>query len=107
MASPSQTQGDSRLYSRAACVSLQVEHRGLHAEAEAARAAAPRPTRPRAGENPGIGTLSPKPAVRSLDADAITLPMKRGEQLVEAGDLAAARTLFQRVAEADDAAAAT
>jgi TPR repeat protein len=32
--------------------------------------------------------------------------MKRGEQLVEAGDFAAARTLFQRVAEADDAAAA-
>jgi TPR repeat protein len=32
--------------------------------------------------------------------------MKQGEQLVEVGDFAAARTLFQRAAEADDAAAA-
>jgi TPR repeat protein len=32
--------------------------------------------------------------------------MKQGQQLVEAGDLAAARTLFQRAAEANDAAAA-
>jgi hypothetical protein len=54
-----------------------------------------------------IGPLSPKPTVRALDADAITLLMKRGEQLVEAGDFAAARTLFQRAAEADEAAAAT
>jgi TPR repeat protein len=53
-----------------------------------------------------IGPLSPKPTVRALDADAITLLMKRGEQLVEAGDFAAARTLFQRAAEADEAAAA-
>jgi hypothetical protein len=54
----------------------------------------------------GIGPLSPKPTLRALDAETITLLMKRGEQLVEAGDFAAARTLFQRVAEADDAAAA-
>jgi TPR repeat protein len=52
------------------------------------------------------GPLSPKPTLRALDADTITLLMKRGEQLVEAGDFAAARTLFQRAAEADDAAAA-
>jgi hypothetical protein len=57
-------------------------------------------------DDPGIGARSPKPTVRVLDADAITLLMKRGEQLVEAGDLAAARTLFQRGAEADNAAAA-
>jgi TPR repeat protein len=57
-------------------------------------------------DDPGIGALSPKPAVRVLDADAIMLLMKRGEQLVEAGDLAAARTLFQRGAQADNAAAA-
>jgi hypothetical protein len=57
-------------------------------------------------DDPGIGALSPKPTVRVLDADAITLLMKRGEQLVEAGDFAAARTLFQRAAEADNAAAA-
>ena len=55
---------------------------------------------------PGIGAPSPKPTVRALDSDAITLLMERGEQLVEVGDFAAARTLFQRAAEADDAAAA-
>jgi TPR repeat protein len=53
-----------------------------------------------------IRPMSPKPGVRVLDADAITLLMKQGEQLVEAGDFAAARTLFQRAAEADNASAA-
>src|SRR5262249_24277106 len=38
--------------------------------------------------SPAIGALSPKPAVRALDADAISLLMKRGEQLFEAGDFA-------------------
>jgi hypothetical protein len=52
------------------------------------------------------GAPSPKPVARLLDADAVTLLMKQGQQLVEAGDLAAARTLFQRAAEANDAAAA-
>ena len=54
----------------------------------------------------GVGALSSKPAVRALDGETITLLMKQGEQLAEAGDLAAARTMFQRAAEADDAAAA-
>jgi hypothetical protein len=57
--------------------------------------------------DPVIGALSPKPAVRVLDAETITLLIKQGEQLAEAGDFAAARTLFQRAAEAGDAAAAT
>jgi len=50
---------------------------------------------------PSSGALSAKPAVRVLDANAIKLLMKHGEQLVQAGDFAAARTLFQRAAEAD------
>jgi hypothetical protein len=88
----------------------EAEHRDANESASRAR-------QPRAARLPerlamvrpddrSIGPLSPKPTVRALDADAITLLMKRGEQLVEAGDFAAARTLFQRAAEADEAAAA-
>jgi TPR repeat protein len=57
-------------------------------------------------DDPSIRAPSPKPAVRALDGETITLLIKQGEQLAEAGDLAAARTMFQRAAEADDAAAA-
>src|SRR5262249_13038740 len=52
-------------------------------------------------EDADVGPMSPRPVVRFLDADAITLLMKQGEQLVETGDFAAARTLFQRAAEAE------
>jgi hypothetical protein len=57
-------------------------------------------------DDPSIRAPSPKPAVRALDGETITLLIKQGEQLAEAGDLAAARTMFQRAAEADDTAAA-
>jgi hypothetical protein len=49
---------------------------------------------------------APKPPIRALDAEMIALLMQQGEQLADAGDFAAARTLFQRAAEAGDAAAA-
>jgi hypothetical protein len=52
-----------------------------------------------------IGALSPNPAVRVLNTEAIMLLMKQGEELVEVGDFATARPLFQRAAEADDATA--
>lgn len=53
------------------------------------------------------GALSPNPAaVRVLDAETIVLLVKQGEQLVEVGDFAAARPLFQPAAQADDAKAA-
>jgi hypothetical protein len=45
-------------------------------------------------------------AVRRLDPEDIKLLMKRGEQFAAAGDLAAARLVFQRAAEAGDATAA-
>ena len=45
-------------------------------------------------------------AVRALDPDELKLLTKQGEQFALAGDLATARTLFQRAAEAGDAAAA-
>ncbi len=48
----------------------------------------------------------PRKPVRALDPEEIALLMKQGEQFVAAGDLAAARTVFQRAAEAGDATAA-
>ena len=49
---------------------------------------------------------SAKPA-DALAPDLIAALMKRGDQLLELGDTAAARLLFQRAAEAGDATAAT
>jgi hypothetical protein len=46
-------------------------------------------------------------AVRTLDPEEIRVLVKQGEQFAEAGDLAGARILFQRAAEAGDATAAT
>jgi hypothetical protein len=48
-----------------------------------------------------------KSTVRTLDPEEIKLLVKQGEQFAEAGDLAGARVLFQRAAEAGDATAAT
>jgi len=45
-------------------------------------------------------------AVRRLDPEDIKLLMKQGERFTAAGDLATARLLFQRAAEAGDATAA-
>src|SRR5262249_34572814 len=45
-------------------------------------------------------------AIRVLDPDEINLLMKQGEQLIAAGDVVTARTVFQRAAEAGDANAA-
>jgi hypothetical protein len=54
-----------------------------------------------------IAPPAPKPVPQAPDPEMIALLVQLGEQLVEAGDFATARTLFQRAAEADDAAAAT
>jgi hypothetical protein len=43
---------------------------------------------------------------RDLDSKTIQLLMKRGQELLAVGDLASARLLFQRAADADDAGAA-
>jgi hypothetical protein len=45
-------------------------------------------------------------AIRVLDLEAIKLLMKQGEQLIAAGDVVTARTVFQRAAEAGNADAA-
>ena len=46
------------------------------------------------------------PAVRALDPDTIKLLLQQGEQLVAGGDLVSARQVYQRAAEAGNAAAA-
>jgi TPR repeat protein len=55
----------------------------------------------------GIQEAPGKKPIRALDADEVKLLMKQGEQFANLGDLATARLLFQRAAEAGDATAAT
>ena len=62
-----------------------------------------------------VGLRAPQPAAveasrpdtpgRVLDREKIALLMTQGEQLMSAGDIAAARTVFQRASEAGDAVA--
>jgi hypothetical protein len=52
----------------------------------------------------GATAVASKPA-RVLDREQIALLVRQGEQLVAAGDIAAARIAFQRASEAGDAAA--
>ena len=53
-----------------------------------------------------VPPISPKPAQRQLDQEEITVLLKRGKDLIANGDLAAARIVLQRAAEANDAEAA-
>ena len=90
-----------------------------HSEASRSGSPAQEPATPRNEASPQGKTtamLSPDPsgdqappankAVRALGADEIKLLMKQGEQFTATGDLAAARLVFQRAAEAGDATAA-
>jgi hypothetical protein len=76
-------------------------------------AAAPHGTSDRAETAPALPPSPPtaEPAsagkpVRALDPDSIRLLMQQGEQFVASGDLASARLVYRRAAEAGDAAAA-
>jgi hypothetical protein len=72
------------------------------------------PTRPPAGETTALPQPSataaetplPSKPIRALDQEEIALLVKQGKQFVTAGDLATARIVFQRAAEAGDAIAA-
>ena len=72
-----------------------------------------------AGPSPAVESAAPPPSaagdakavppsspVRVLDPEQIALLVKQGEQLVAAGDLVAARVVFQRAAESGDVGAA-
>jgi len=73
------------------------------------------PLRPaRSSEDEAVAMVQPSAAgaapaskcTRVLDPEEIKLFMKRGEQFIAAGDVVAARTIFQRAVEAGDANAA-
>jgi hypothetical protein len=49
---------------------------------------------------------APAPAVRALDSEEMAAMLKRGESFIATGDIAAARLLLRRVAEAGNARAA-
>src|SRR3982074_1071227 len=53
-----------------------------------------------------VPPISPMPAQRQLDREEITVLLKRGKDLIANGDLAAARLVLQRAADANDAEAA-
>ena len=50
--------------------------------------------------------IAPPPAQRKLDQEEIAVLLKRGKDLIANGDLAAARLVLQRAADANDAEAA-
>ena len=61
----------------------------------------------RAPPPPPVQTATPAPApTRTLDAGEIDVLVKQGQQFVAAGDFVTARLVFQRAAEAGNAAAA-
>jgi len=87
------------------------------AQAERAPPPAPRITPPpaqppaqnveRAPPPPPVQSAAPAPApTRTLDAGEIDVLVKQGQQFVAAGDFVTARLVFQRAAEAGNAAAA-
>ena len=55
---------------------------------------------------PAPPPATPEPAMRSLDRDEIATLIKHSEDFIASGDLAAARVLLRRAAEARDAGAA-
>jgi hypothetical protein len=75
----------------------------------------PQPPQPQAVELPApppvarpapVAAPSFSPPPRSLDRDEIAALYKRGEQLIQQGDIAAARLMFARAAEVGDARSA-
>jgi hypothetical protein len=70
--------------------------------ADAAQRSAPLPTRPQTV----VPSVASRPSVPAADASEIAAKMKIGADLVAHGDITAARTMFQRAAEAGEAAGA-
>jgi hypothetical protein len=76
-------------------VQTQVQTQAVEPPAEPAPAAQPAPVAP-----------AFSPPVRTLDRDEIAALYRRGEQLIQQGDIAAARLMFARAAEVGDARSA-
>jgi len=82
-----------------------VQQRVERAPPPVQRAAAPAPAVERAP--PQVAERVPQPAsTRSLDSSEVDVLVKQGQQFVAAGDFVTARLVFQRAAEAGNAAAA-
>jgi hypothetical protein len=60
----------------------------------------------RAIEEPPPAAPPPAPRLRSIDSEELALLLKRGEELIQQGDIAAARLMLTRAAEAGAARAA-
>jgi hypothetical protein len=84
------------------------------AEPPAVAVQPPQPPQPQAVEPPAPPVARPAPVAapsfspppRTLDRDEIATLYKRGEQLIQQGDIAAARLMFTRAAEVGDARSA-
>jgi hypothetical protein len=61
---------------------------------------------PRAIQEPPAPAPTPPPSLRPLDGDELAFLLKRGEELIGQGDIAAARLMLTRAAEAGEARAA-
>jgi hypothetical protein len=81
-----------------------VQQRVERAPPPVERAAPPAPAVERAP--PQVAQRTPPPASRSLDSGEVDVLVKQGQQFVAAGDFVTARLVFQRAAEAGNAAAA-
>ena len=75
-------------------------------QAQAVEPAPPAPAAPVAAPAAPAPAPAFSPPVRSLDRDEIAALYKRGEQLIQQGDIAAARLMFLRAAEVGDARSA-
>jgi hypothetical protein len=79
---------------------------GVTIEGSAISDRAPPPARAQDAGPSGVQTVAPGLITRQLDRDEIAALLKRGENFITSGDLASARLLLQRAAEAGDMHAA-
>ena len=102
--SPSPTQFQPQVIASEPAISPPLTDRQL-AEAAAGPPISPLPTQFQPKMIAAEPPIAPPPAQRILDREEITVLLKRGKDLIANGDLAAARLVLQRAADANDAEA--
>jgi hypothetical protein len=95
---PTMAQDDTRSTSAQTSQSIKTSQPARSPEGETGAIMQP--------DEPGAQIPPASKATRVLDPEEITLLMKQGEQFIAAGDVATARIVFHRAAEAGDADAA-
>jgi hypothetical protein len=103
--SPSPTQFQPQVIAAEPPISPPLTDRQL-AEAAAGPPISPSPTQFQLQMIAAEPPIAPPPAQRKLDQEEIAVLLKRGKDLIANGDLAAARLVLQRAANANDAEAA-